>query len=404
MVRGGQVLRRRDELELKLFADGHVLIRTPLGEVQCPHVGLDVLSVFDRPRTLSAAVEALGQRCAGREDWIEMTGIVVRLREAGVLIPLEDTVTAATHHGFTSPSQHVAMLNDGARTQGFIAALNEQVGPDDVVLEIGAGSGVLSIAAARAGARHVYAIEGTSAADWAEHMFEANGVADRVTLLRGWSTGLTLPEPATLLVTETVGNEALEEGILEWVIDARRRKLITEDARIVPGTIRILAVAVSLPAPLANRGRFAEQGVRRWRERYGIEFGPLLAAAQDDGAFLAANPMDVLGWQAMTGPVELATIDLAAVQSPIVRAQAVGTAVADGVVNAAVLWFDLGLGGERHLARSWDTGDPENSWATPTWILPTPIRVTSGSEIEFSYRYRVPGVARQAALRLSARG
>ena len=77
------------------------------------------------------------------------------------------------------------MLDDDRRTEAYLAALTKAVRPEDVVLDIGTGTGVLAVAAARAGARHVYAVEATDIADVAERVFTANGVGDRVTLIRG---------------------------------------------------------------------------------------------------------------------------------------------------------------------------------------------------------------------------
>ena len=119
----------------------------------------------------------------------------------GVLLPVGRETTAASAT-FADPAAHVEMLADRGRTSAFSTRFGESVRSDDVVLDLGTGSGVLATAAALSGARHVYAIESSSIADVAQGVFERNGVADRVTLLRGWSTELVLPEPATLMVTE----------------------------------------------------------------------------------------------------------------------------------------------------------------------------------------------------------
>ena len=68
------------------------------------------------------------------------------------------------------------MLHDERRTGDYLAALAAAVRPSDVVLDIGTGSGVLAVAAAKAGARHVYAVEASDIADVAERVFAVNGV------------------------------------------------------------------------------------------------------------------------------------------------------------------------------------------------------------------------------------
>ena len=74
------------------------------------------------------------------------------------------------------------------------------------------------------------AIEASDIAEVAERGFAVNGVRDRVTLLPGWSRQLELPERADLLVAELIGNEPLEEEILQTTLDARRRLLAPEPA------------------------------------------------------------------------------------------------------------------------------------------------------------------------------
>ena len=138
---------------------------------------------------------------------------------------------------------HHSMLVDEARTSAFLKALLQEVRPGDVVLDIGAGTGVLSMFAILAGASRVYAIEQGPMADIAEEVARRNGADDRVTIINDWSTEATLPERADVLVTETIGNVGFEEGILRWVKDARQR-LLKPRATIVPGRVSLVAAAV----------------------------------------------------------------------------------------------------------------------------------------------------------------
>ncbi len=151
---------------------------------------------------------------------------------------------------------HVNMLNDRTRTSAYLASISKAVRPGDVVLDIGTGTGVFSIAAARAGARHVYAIEAGRIAKAARTLFEVNGVADRVTLIRGWSTCISLPERADVLIAELIGDDPLAEQVIGITRDAVMR-LLKPDARLVPSDIKIFGVPVTVPTDELGKLTFA---------------------------------------------------------------------------------------------------------------------------------------------------
>ena len=232
-------------------AAGHVLLDAPNGTVvDLGPRGYAALSLFAEPLALGEAIERL-EREAPATDFAPTMSVVNMLIEEGALVRPDGTAPAS---GWADPVEHARMLHDDRRTRDYLAALAEAVRPGDVVLDIGTGSGVLAVAAARAGARRVYAVEGSDIAEVAERVFAANGVDDVVTLVPGWSRHVELPEPADLLVAEVIGNEPLEEEILETTLDARRR-LLKPDARLIPHTLTLLARPCSCPRRMHGSAR-----------------------------------------------------------------------------------------------------------------------------------------------------
>jgi len=118
---------------------------------------------------------------------------------------------------------HHSMLADEVRTSSFLRAITEVVKPGDVVVDIGSGTGVLSLFAAMAGASRVYSIEREPVIEIAGEIATRNGLSETISFIAGSSLEVEIPERADVLVTETIGNVGFDEGIVTWVADARRR-------------------------------------------------------------------------------------------------------------------------------------------------------------------------------------
>ncbi|HED18300.1 MAG TPA: tetratricopeptide repeat protein [Gammaproteobacteria bacterium] len=136
---------------------------------------------------------------------------------------------------------HFAMVNDVMRNQQFEAALKRAIRQDSVVLDIGAGTGLLSMMAARAGARQVIACEANPAlAELAREVIKSNGYSDRIRVINKASQQLI---PATdfqkntrpdVLVAEVFDTLVIGEGALATFAHARRY-LLAPDAVAIPG-------------------------------------------------------------------------------------------------------------------------------------------------------------------------
>ena len=103
-------------------------------------------------------------------------------------------------------------------------------------VDIGTGTGLLSYFACQAGAARVYAIEEGPVVNLAREMAKLNGFDDRVEFFNDLSYRVELPERADVLITETLWNFGIGEGMIGFLADARRRFLKPE-ARIIPGSV-----------------------------------------------------------------------------------------------------------------------------------------------------------------------
>ena len=94
-------------------------------------------------------------------------------------------------------------------------------GRRQVVLDVGAGSGVLAIWAAKAGAKRVFAVEATSMAVHARRLAEQNGVGHIVEILEGYMEQQSLPQKVDIIISEWMGYFLLRESMFDSVIAAR---------------------------------------------------------------------------------------------------------------------------------------------------------------------------------------
>ncbi len=126
-------------------------------------------------------------------------------------------------------SWHFDMMNDRERNTAYLNALEASV-KNKTVFEIGTGSGLLAMMAARAGAKHVYTCEKEmSIRHAAQEIIRKNGFQQTITVLDTWSTAVKIPQhipsPVDVLVAEVFGPGLLEEQALYFFQDARKRLL-----------------------------------------------------------------------------------------------------------------------------------------------------------------------------------
>jgi hypothetical protein len=359
--------------------------------VECGPRGLGILDAFARPISLEDALRRLEPGLAGTEDWMDVTGTILRLYQTGVLKNDEGASLSPVEDGsFGDPTIHAMMLNDRARTAGFLDAIKRVVRPGDVVVDIGTGTGVLAVAAARAGARRVYAIESGPMAGVARQVVEANGVSNRVVLVEGWSSQVMLPEPANVLVAEIIGEIPFQERVLEVTRDARSR-LLGAGARLIPNRLRIFGVPVAIPGDLLATRLVTAHAVDRWSSWYGMNFGALAGAARGLSHVLMLDPASARSLPAIAEPLLLADVDLGAFKEVSVATEASTVTTSDGELNGVLVYFELNLAPGQLLSTDPKNTPATSSWRNPVWIYNEAIMLRMGESFGVRFSYRAPG-------------
>lgn len=263
---------------------------------------------------------------------------------------------------------HCSLLADKVRCDNYRQAIISAVMPGNIVVDIGSGTGLLACFACEAGARRVYAIETGDIIEIGRIFCKANGYADRIVWIQGMSTSVTLPETADVLVTETLWNFGLGEGILSWVHDAQKR-FLKPGANIVPHHVQMFLVPLESPALHAKI-------LGLWQEhRYGLDFSCVYPFAANNLYNVDLNRESFL-----SQPQTIADIDIAQFSGTDIDREICFSVQRSGVVCGLGGWFCAKLSANISVSNQ-----PPNQ--TPSWrqvFLPVsqPFHIDAGEQLK----------------------
>lgn len=110
-------------------------------------------------------------------------------------------------NSYSTYAIHETMIKDRARTDAYRDFIygNKQLFKDKVVLDVGCGTGILSMFCAKAGARRVFAVDASAIADKAREIVKLNGFDGIIQVFKGRIEDLELPEKVDVIVSEWMG-------------------------------------------------------------------------------------------------------------------------------------------------------------------------------------------------------
>lgn len=173
---------------------------------------------------------------------------------------------------YEAPSLHRTLVNDRVRCLAYKKAIEETVRKGDIVLDVGAGTGILAMFASRCGAAKVYAAERTNVSYWAKLIVAKNKLHDTVEVIRKDVRRLDVKRGLDVIVSECIGHFAMDENMFESVLFARDN-MLKKGGKIIPSGIRLI---VSVGFCETIHSNF----INYWKHKmYGLDFSPLEEAA-----------------------------------------------------------------------------------------------------------------------------
>lgn len=284
---------------------------------------------------------------------------------------------------------HESMLLDAVRCEAFHRALAETVTPESAVLDIGAGTGILSVFAAQAGARVVYAVERTHIADLARRIVAENGFTGRIRVLQGEMEAVELPEKVDVIVSEWLGGYGVDENLLPVVALARDRWL-------KPGGAMIPRAVTSWMAPVHDA--LLQQDVDFWYSRpYGVDLDPVGRAAVRRSIPCCNNVKQehLLAAPQVLWAVDAGTVPLERAGLPF-EARLEFVAERAGTFNALAAWFHAPLSGEVALCNG--PAEPDTHWGRTIFPAGEALSVVAGTRVEVQFALEPCGKGRSRAV------
>tara|TARA_B100000315_G_scaffold245040_1_gene270436 strand:+ start:21 stop:941 length:921 start_codon:yes stop_codon:yes gene_type:complete len=267
------------------------------------------------------------------------------------------------------PSVHADMVFDERRVESYQKAINATVKKGDVVVDVGAGTGLLTFLSLQAGAARVHAIERSPVIKWAEKLAEKNGFSDRIVFHNSDARDVDIDEKADVIVSELIGHLAFEEGMAETISDTKE-KFLAKNGRVIPSVVTLFA------APVSEKEIYSAY-IDCWETVWGIDFSVMREQAVKSCYIVDLSENDL-----MSERQRVCSIDFRIDNSLQMEFDRTFSVFRSGEINGIALWFNAELVENVRLS-----SDP---WTKTHWKqcfvpLPRPLKITQHEHINLKF-------------------
>ncbi|MFT4749090.1 MAG: tetratricopeptide (TPR) repeat protein [Pseudohongiellaceae bacterium] len=303
---------------------------------------------------LDESIESLKQAIAFKPDYAKARMI------------LNSVVSSAV------PVWHLAMMNDEVRNKAYSDALKLAVGDGDVVLDIGTGSGLLSLMAAASGAEKVITCETSrTIAEAAKEIIDINGYREKISVLNKKSTdlkvGVDLPQRADLIISEVFSSEFVGEGVRTTILDANKR-LLKKGGRMIPQSGKIRIALIGNSPEIFNNTSVASV--------HGFDLSKFNSVSQNkfnlklkDKPVLLSNPEDAFN-------INLYDESEVVGEEKIIKLRANQNGLCVGLIQW--IWIHL----YKEIEYENKPGETDSHWITPIYLFDEPVVAKIGDVLE----------------------
>ncbi|XP_052246669.1 histone-arginine methyltransferase CARMER-like isoform X2 [Dreissena polymorpha] len=280
-------------------------------------------------------------------------------------------------YGYLSQQQN--MMQDYIRTSTYQRAMLSNVNDflDKVVLDVGAGSGILSFFAIQAGARRVYAIEASNMAEYCEQLVRHNKLQDKIVVIPGKVEEVTLPEKVDTIISEPMGYMLFNERMLESFLHAKKW-LKPKTGKMYPtqGDLHV--------APFTDEALYMEQFTKAnfWYQEsfHGINLTSLRDEAVKE--YFKQPIVDTFDIRMCLSKSVKHTVDFLAADETdlhVIEIPCTFNIHQTGLVHGLAFWFDVAfLGTVTHVWLSTSPTETLTHWYQVRCLLQTPVLVKEG--------------------------
>lgn len=274
---------------------------------------------------------------------------------------------------------HEEMLKDSVRTKSYRASIlqNKHLFKGKTVLDVGCGTGILSMFAAQAGAAHVYAVDMSDIIKQAHQIITANGFGSVITCIQGRIEDIELPvEKVDIIVSEWMGYFLVYENMLKTVIIARDR-FLKPGGIMMPDKASLYFVAI-------EDAKYKDDKINWWENVYGFNMSIIRDLAIKEPIVdivdaAAVNTTTALAWTMDISTITVAELDFTfEFQLEITR---------DDYAHALVAFFDIEFS-KCHTPIRFSTGpfSDYTHWKQTVFYLPDVLAVSRGDTFKASMR------------------